>query len=217
MRALSGMVTSLFDGPYALLAKWIVIALLLASFGAWSYTKGIHREADRRDALELKQAKIDAEDYAALTSYGVIKAREADANQAEADKYHQNWKEARDAAKRAGTPLAVADCSAAAPVAAAAGSGLKDPAPGLRLRLTWEFVGLWDSAYTASDGKPLFGDTARAEKAAAGPGAASPYGPDELLDRHEANVAKYDACRRQLGALVKTIDGLEQQWAEQHR
>ena len=208
---------TLFAGPMGLLYKWLVIGLLLAAFGAWSYTKGVSRESDRRDAAELAAVKQEHEDHARAMAYGVDQAKKAQAAQAAADDYQQRWKEARNAAKRTGTPLAVADCGAAAPVTAAAGSGLKDPAGPVRLRLTWEFVSLWDQAYTASDGQPLFGDTARAEKAAAGSGAASPYGPDELLDTHQVNAGRWDTCRRQLRALVDTIDGLERKWNERKR
>lgn len=211
-----GAALSIFSGPYAVLARWAVIAFLVAAFGGWSYTKGVDRESDRRDALELKQAKIEHDGHAKAVAYGVEQARKAQVNQAAADEYQQKWKEQRNAAKRSGTPLAVVDGCTAGAGSATAGSGLKDPVGPVRLRLTWEFVSLWDSAYTGSDGQPLFGDTARTEKTAAGPGAASPYTADDVLDRHEVNTARWDTCRRQLRALVETIDGLERDWNVRH-
>lgn len=208
---------TVFAGPYGLLAKWAVIALLAAALFGKGYMAGIERESDRRDAIELKQVNIEHESYAKAAAYGVEQAKRARAADARADEYHQNWKEARDAARRAGTPLAVEDCGAAVSGPAPAGSGLANPAVPLRLRLTWELVGLWDSAYTASDGQPVFGDTAGTEKAAAGSGAASPYTVDDLLDLHGENAKRWDICRRQLTALIQTIDGLERKWNEQHQ
>lgn len=207
---------AIFAGPMGMVYKWIVIVALATAAMGWAYTKGISRESDRRDSLELKQVKIEAQHYAALTAYGAEQARKAQAAEVKANEYHQNWKEARDASKRSGTPLAVADCPAADPKPNAAGSGLTNPAGPVRLRLTWELVGLWDSAYSNGDGESVFGDSARTEKAAAGAGAASPYTLDDLTDNHGENVKRWDACRRQLRKLVNTIDGLEQQWNAQH-
>lgn len=209
---------AIFEGPYALLAKWGIILLLVLSFGAWSYTEGVQRESDRRDAADLKLVKRDQLAMEKLREFGAGQAKSVQVWQAAAENYRQAWKEKRDAAKRSGTPLAVADCgpAPAGQISAPAGGGLVVPRGAVALRLTWEFVGLYDSAWTASDGKPLFGDTARAEKGSAGPGAASPYGPDEILDNHEINSARFDACRRQLRALNATIDGLEVRWAKDH-
>jgi hypothetical protein len=149
-------------------------------------------------------------------AYGVEQARKVQANETAADVYQQKWKEARNGAKRTGTPLAVADCGAAAPGPVTAGSGLKGPDSGIHLRLTWELVGLWDSAYTAGDGQPLFGDTAGPEKAAAGPGSPSPYTLDDLVDLHGENAKRWDICRRDFRALIETIDGLERDWNVRH-
>lgn len=205
---------AIFTGPMGMVYKWIAIGLMLAAFGGWSYMKGVSRESDRRDANELKQQKIEREAHARAVAFGSEQVKKARAAQAVADDYQQRWKEALNAARRNKTPLAVADCPAAD---SKPGSGLTGPAPGpLRLRLTWEFVGLLDSAYTDSAGQSLYGDTARAEKAAAGPGSASPYTLDDLADLHGINAPRWDACRRQLRALVETIDGLERQWDERH-
>lgn len=211
-----GAVLAIFSGPYAVLARWAVIGILVAAVGVWSYMNGVSRESDRRDAADLAAQKLEHEGHTRAVAYGVEQARKAQANQATADDYQQKWKEMRNAVKRSGTPFAVADGCTAPPGPVAAGSGLKDPAGPVRLRLTWEFVGLWDSVYTDGDGQPLFGDTVRVEKAAAGPGAASPYGPDDILDRHEVNAARWDNCRRQLRALIGTIDGLERDWNVRH-
>ena len=209
---------ALFAGPYGLMAKWGVIALLLASFGAWSYTKGVDRESDRRDAIELKQVALEHEGHAMAVAFGVAQAKKAQANQAAAENYQQKWKEARDASKRSGTPLATcdADPAPAGEVASAPGLKVPAPAPGVRLRLTWAFVRLWDSVYTDSAGQPIFSDSARAESGSAGPGAASPYSADDLLDRHGENAKRWDACRRQLRALNATIDRLERDWNVTH-
>lgn len=212
---------AIFTGPYALLAKWGLIALLIVAFGGWSYTKGVSRESDRRDAIELEAVKKEQESHTRMVAYGVEQARAAQASSKAADDYRLKWKEARNASKREGTPLAVGDCNpvdagATAVPPAAGGSGPVGRRGAVTLRLTWEFVGLWDAVYTADDGKPLFGDTARAEKGSAGPGAPSPYGPDEILDTHEANAARFDACRRQLRALNATIDGLQDKWDKEH-
>ncbi len=212
---------AIFTGPYALLAKWGLIALLVVAFGGWSYTKGVSRESDRRDAIELQAVKKEQESHARMVAYGVGQARAAQLADKTAEDYRSKWKEARDAIKRKGTPLAVGDCNpvdagAAAIPSATGGSGLVARRGAVNLRLTWEFVGLWDAVYTASDGKPVFGDTTGIEKGSAGPGAPSPYGPDEILDNHEANAARFDACRRQLRALNATIDGLQGKWDKEH-
>lgn len=203
---------ALFAGPMGLVYKWLVFAALLAAFGLWSYTKGVNRESDRRDAAELAAVQQERESHARMVAYGVMKAKEAQAAEVKADQHHQNWKEARNEIRRNKIPLAVADCSAADPVPPAAGSGLANPGAGPRLRLTWDFVGLYDSVHTDSSGQPIFGDTARTEKGSSGPGAPSPYTADDIIDNHGENAARWNACRRQLRALITTINGLERQW-----
>lgn len=73
-------------------------------------------------------------------------------------------------------------------------------APGItgQPRLTPEFVRLYDAALLA-------GDPGRAEIPAVATGNA---GVDDLLDVHTENAERWDACRRQLNAIID--------WDEQH-
>lgn len=49
-------ILGIFSGPYALLAKWGVIALLVLSFGGFSWVKGNQHGTAKLDAYVAKQA-----------------------------------------------------------------------------------------------------------------------------------------------------------------
>lgn len=53
-------ITALFGGPYALLAKWGVIALLVASFGGWCWFKGNEHGTAKLTEYIGEQAKEGA-------------------------------------------------------------------------------------------------------------------------------------------------------------
>jgi hypothetical protein len=50
------VVSDVFEGPYALLAKWGVIALLIVSFGAFSWYKGDEHGTEKLTKYVAKQA-----------------------------------------------------------------------------------------------------------------------------------------------------------------
>lgn len=88
-----------------------------------------------------------------------------------------------------------------------------DAGPGARpvIHLNWGWVLDYDAAWTGAAGESLFGDRPKPAGAAAGAGAASPYGLDELAGVHADNAAKCSRIRRQLNELLDTLDALELQ------
>ena len=56
LTSVSGGVAALFSGPWALLAKWGVIALLIAAFGGWAWFKGNEHGTQKLNNYIAKQA-----------------------------------------------------------------------------------------------------------------------------------------------------------------
>lgn len=158
---------------------------------AWDEANRAAQAEERRKRLEREG--IVAEQQTLLEALNLTAAY-----------WEQQWKEARNAQRRNKTPMVV--CPASTDVAASGASGAV-AGPALEPRLTVGFVRLYDTAWTGTDGKPLFGDPAAGE--AAGAGAASPYGADELLDTHQENARRANICRRDLNSLMDTIERLQ--------
>src|SRR3990167_1840338 len=190
----------------------IVYAVLaLAILGALG---GIY-VAGRNAGKDSKQGEWDAANVAAQQKADADRRAREDAARAasqllqnaqrDATAYRAKW-----AAERAKQPI-LASCEPAKaqerPIALAGPPDGKPPVPdgGMQLRLTYAFVRLWDSAWTGSDGQPLFGDPGGLADATASP---LTFGPAEVLANHEENAARCSATARQLNALITLIQKL---------
>lgn len=155
------------------------------------------RQQEVSDAVKEREEKLAAASVRAITN-------------------ETKWKEELREANRNGEEFvvcnpgpdnrgrtAVADAGApAAPAGAPAAGGL---------RFTWEFVRLYDSAWTGPGGESVFGAAPRPE-AAAGSGAASPYTAGELIEVHGENARRASTWRREYEALVQKIRDAEAAW-----
>lgn len=173
-------------------------------------------------AAQLAADRLRADNEMAIRQLG---ATASDAATAARD-YQQRWKDARDEGQRKNRPLAAVSCPRAHP---AAGSAQANVDPGQRfegdrvaavdVQLTWEFVGLHDSAWTGGSGQPLFGDPAGILAAAGGPDPAASSGLDltALIETHRTNAQHFDACRRDFKRLIGAVDDLRDRWDRAHR
>lgn len=166
-------------------------------------------ERDRKAQEQEDARRAKLEETALAASKAAIR------NEQNALLTNQAWQETRNAIRRTGRPLIVVECNAPpeeppATGVARAPARTADP----RLRLSWELVSLWDSAWTGEDGQPLFaGDLQRGGVAAGGDaGATSPYDPDDLVDNHGANAKACSTVARRLNALTKKIRMLRDAW-----
>ena len=75
--------------PYRIIA-WVLLALTCLCFG---YVEGISREADRRDALELKQSRYAEQDFMRVLANGKQHAAYLIEWQRKARIYYLNWQE----------------------------------------------------------------------------------------------------------------------------
>lgn len=137
-------------------------------------------------------------------------AREAEARQhakdllaanARADDNDTKWRRDRAANRK---PLATFECppgpapeGRVQPVLADTGA---DSGGGVRLRLSDDFLRLYDRAWTGQEGQPIYGDPGGV---AAAPGPA--VGLDAVLDTHQANAAGCSKDRRQMNKLIDLI------------
>lgn len=203
----------------------VYLVLALAVVGALgAIYHGIDSRAEERGELKVQarwdaQNAKDAERARQRRDDQLATARRHSEQlhlaQAEAAANEQLWREAREEGRRNGTALAVCTKGKGAANAGGSNAGPRaDDGGGLDLRLTWQFVGLWDSAWTGPDGKPVHGDPggvlARAQSA--DPAAPSPYGPDDVLDNHKANADACSADRRLLARLTALIKDLRDRW-----
>lgn len=217
---------------YALVAVGLVGALygLYNAIDSRAYARGLAQKQAEWDAANRA---AEAEERARRTEVARLllleEQRRLAAEQA-AKTNHNQWQEAVRESRRQGNTLAEcnpaaepAGPSAGADAAGGAGAGLR--APGLGgsghatgsavVRLTPEFVRLYDRAWTGLAGEPLFG-VAAGREAPASAGAAWRT-PDELLDVHGHNAQSCSADRRELDALIRRIEAAERGWALKKR
>lgn len=209
-----------------LLAAGAAVALLWAVV-AWIDGRGFER-GKLKVKGEWDQANRDAETAARARRDAVAKAliieekRRLGAEQAAVDN-HTKWQEALRESERNGKQLAtctrtprsdaqVRGGAAGQPTVQAPGAGDvagprgADPDPGVRF--TAEFLRHYDTAWTGSDGKPVFGAAARPPDAAS----AGAVGPRELLQVHGINAERCSAARRELEALMNDLRAAEAAW-----
>jgi hypothetical protein len=140
--------------------------------------------------------------------------------QTTADVNYAKWQQEIRDARRNGTQLAVCQTRTpkpAGPIRAGTGDSSlpaaveapgADPVPAGPV-LTWGGVRLYDGAWTGEGGQPVFGPAA-GPAAAAGPGAASPYGIDELIAVHGENAKRCSADRLNYASLRARVAAAEQ-------
>lgn len=199
-RKQGGFSTLIVYGLLALAALAALGGLYGLGYKAGSQAKQVEWDAANQEA----QAKAD-EERRGREALARAESAKLQSAQARARDFEARWRTARAGA---GT-LAVAECPASPPGAstvAVAGSspdgGVSHAAP--VVRVTAEFVRLWDGSWSGPDGKPVFPDTGgTAEKAA-------PPGPTigAVLDNHAENASRCSETSRQLGALIDLIGKL---------
>lgn len=158
----------------------------------WLQANAQAEEAERKSRLAREAESRRSADLLAAAD---LKAREADAR----------WRSER--AKR--KPIATAACpSSAGPVAE--GSPLEEYRPSDGIRFTPAGLGLWDAAWTGSEGEPVFGDPGAI--AAGAVTAAAPLPTlEDAVDTHAENAQRCSENRRQLVSLIELIQRLQAQ------
>ena len=204
---------SVFTGPYAVLAKWAVIAALLAAFGGWCYTHGVSREADRRDAQELAAVNAGIERHLAAVKTGQAAVKTEQAAAARAKQHARTLQEQINATPNdqlAGCPNATPDDTKPGPTTASPAGPSGSPGGVL---FSARFVRLWDAAWTGADGQPVFGDSAGAAAAPSSADSARP-GVDAkaVLSNQTGNAQSCSDDRRRLNRLIDLIEQLERDW-----
>lgn len=202
-----------------------VIGLLVVSvFAVLTYLDN----RDKRN-FELGQANVqakwtaanlEAEQDKAARNVAVGKAlivadNARQAAEGKATSADQRWKEAVRESNRKGKPLATCDAVASSEPngADAGGTGIAASGPGMvgsgvaarpaGPRFTFEFVRQYDTAWTGSDGEPVF------EATDGGPGFAGSrtawVTAEEIRDVHGENARRCSTDRRELDSLIKKI------------
>lgn len=202
-----------------------IVAFALAALAVWRVSvwfEGAKTAAYDRGVIDTKAAADEdrrKRDVAVGAALDVL-AKKAGAAEAEAAKNKANWLEARNAAR--GKQLGSCEGSGQDQAPAAGGTRVAgqpsapDPgAPGVArvgapdIRLLWRFVGLYDVAHLADDGKPLFAASAKYASAPERADAASPYGLGELIDNHGPNAQRWSDCRRDLNDAIDKVEAAE--------
>ena len=161
-------------------------------------------EANRMAEAEATRIQLERE----------AEARKAVAAQQLAERkardYETKWRNARNTLRN--VPLAVSDCSRTPTINAAGPVAIQPSTPpseapsgagGLGLRLTYSFIGLWDSAWSGAGGEPLWpnpGESAERPLAAG-----SPVTLEGVLENHATNASRCSENSRQLAALIALI------------
>lgn len=176
--------------------------------GEWdrASAKARDEQLEREKAVSVALAEADTKRQAA---------------QDKASNYYARWQEAKRESQRSGAALAV--CGEARAMAGMDGSlvagGGEAPAPagaaadaaGGGIRFTHEFVRLYDGAWASEAGESVFDPDAWYSQPA-GAGAASPYGPEDVLEVHGENARRCSEDRQEFRALMQRIRDAEQAW-----
>ncbi len=189
----------------------LAIVALIAAVAGWGYVKGVNAELARHEATERKAAQVREESLHRALEHGAKAAREYAQYRTQAEEKQRDLAEQiRRAPKRALYHVACADRPAApdrglparpdtqtamhtqTPAAPAA----DDPPD---VRVTWEFVGLWDAPGGAGAVPADPGGAAHA------PGDLSPFGPRDLLANHTDNAAACELDRERQRRLIAFI------------
>lgn len=209
---------------FGILGYIIAAGALVAALAGLYYavdSRGYQR-AKAEWATANAQASIEQLERERAVSVALAEAdTKRQAAQDKASDYNAKWQEARRELNRKGTALAVCN---AKPVARELGvvvaGGKEEPAVadgpagdpgGSGISFTWDFVLLYDAAWTGQSGESLFPPAAGYSQATDA-GAASPYGPGEVLDVHFQNAEACSADRRELWTLMDRIEKATKAW-----
>ena len=190
---------------YAVLALGILGTL--AGIGYSIRKAGADAVLAEWNAANLKAQEEQAAREMAAALIARKAAGELAAAQQKGAEYAAKWRKARAEAQK---PLA--SCHTAPPSDAAhpVATMPSTPADTLRLRFSWEFVRLFDTAWTGKDSEPVFGNTGIPPSGASITDS-SPYGAEEVIDAHGINAQRCSEDRRNYAALVKLIRKLQKQ------
>ena len=202
-----------FGFGYVEMAIAAVVIVGLIAGAMWFYSTGKSAgEASVR--AEWSRAKLQAiEDGRkrdeAVTAELLEAKKTRDAAQAAANFNRTKWQEAKREVERSGKELASCATARAEP-----GQSSPEPAPVAGVRLHWNFVWLYDGAFTGTDGQPLFAAPTELPSNTGGADAAapSPYGLAELLTVHGENAMKQSDCRRALIQVRTEIERAAAAW-----
>lgn len=191
----------------------IVGALLAGAFGLGSDHK--QAEWDRDKAQRAAAALEQQHDIAGAINLDAprlaVAAQQAAGNDA---KWEEAERERRrnnvalgacpDAGQTAGQSTPAAEVGGKPAAEGARPAGVADGAGGVRVH--WRFVGMHDGAFTGTDGRPVFADSAGYAGDPARADTASPYGLADVLEVNAANARALSACRREFFALRGRIE-----------
>lgn len=228
---------TLIQAAIALAALASLVAATLGAI-AWVDSRGYNRGvAETETRWNEANRKAQAEQRAREAAVAAALAEEQDRRlsaEARAEQNDRKWREAvRDSRRnkvalgtcvQPATKRADAGADGRGPHAGAGelvGGGIRAPSVGAdaardpvlgSIRLTWEFVRLYDAAWTSRSGEPVFESPAGGEAAQSAD--ASPYGLDEVIEVHGENAASCSADRREFQALIGRIEAAEAAWGK---
>ena len=170
----------------------LAVAILCAVVWGHGYTKGLARESDRRDAVELKAEKKSQDDFHRALVTGRNHAKAAIEWRRKARNYYHKWQEKLD-----DTPdQQLSEC---APTLASTSSAAPTPAGVCMLSADW--VGLYNDALFP-DGLP--GVPRGTTDLSIGTGPATPR---EALGNHKTNAESCAEDRQRQRQLIDLIRG----------
>lgn len=210
---------------YGLIAL-AVLAMLSGLYWA-VYSAGQASIQRKWDAANEKESRKEAERKAGEQKILLEEKAKRLAAEQDAASNLEKWRLTYDELRKSNTRLAGAVCPPRRPVQPIAKRPVTPGAPiepkretvpsvedGADIRMSWGFVGLWDSTWTDDQGKPVFGSAEGVLKRAgqSDPSALSPYGPGEILDNHAKNSNWCSALKRKYNSLIDTLQRLESDW-----
>ena len=201
----------------AVVALGLLYALFQFIDSHWETSAGIERGESNKQAL-WDEANRKAEAQKQRTAAAVAKELiRVDENrlvaEAKADKSNLNWQEAVRESKRNNVALGVcepAETQQDNAVAAVEGSGIRAVPRPPGIRLSWEFVRQFDSAWTDLAGESVFPVAAWGEGSAGS--SPSPYTLEDTRDIAGINAQRCSADRREFKSLITKIEAAERAW-----
>ena len=191
----------------------------------WAYNRGATSVQEKWDEANRIEAAKEAERKAGEEKILAEEKTKRALAEKQAAQAELNWKEAVDAARKADRKLARGTCPPPAVGVPAKPAPGAPPSPqpkvtpnlmvdGGDVRFTWEFVGLYDSAWTNREGKPVHGTPEGVLKSAGQTDATAlaPYGPQEVIEVHGKNAVRCSSIERLYNSLIDTIQKLEMDW-----
>lgn len=193
---------------FGLIVYGIMVIAIIGVIGGihvTGYKAGIAHEQKEQAVRNAEAA--EAERVARLARED--EARKASAALASADRRARDADSRWRAARSSTAPVASAVCPADFQPHV---GGLRSPSIGAvasagAVRLTPHGVGLWDSAWTDKEGKPVFGHTGELAARSARPDAALPT-IEQAIDNHAENASRASENSRQLKGLIDLLKRL---------